>query len=114
MMVRPMINFCLSLLVAVLLSVHLRVPLALFQMVRRAQADFDGQIYQSDSCRSRFEVDNTRIFTFSEQQDIPCYFERIDFGTVDTRGFWPKSVCALLNKVHGTLPSSGEQRCDFQ
>ena len=109
-----MINFCLAVLVGVLLTAHLKVPFKLFQMVRTAQEEFDAQIYQKESCRSDFDGTNTRKFSFSFQQEIPCYFERIDFGTVETRGFWPKSVCLLLNHVHGTLNSSGDQQCDFQ
>ena len=40
-----MINILFALLVAMLLTAHLRVPSALMQMVGRAQADFDDQVF---------------------------------------------------------------------
>ncbi len=109
-----MINLCLALLVTVLVAAHLRVPFVLLDLARRAQADFDRQIFNGESCRSSYDETNTRTFKFSENDEIPCYFERIDFGTIETKSYWPKSVCLLLRHVHGKLNSSGEQQCDYQ
>lgn len=109
-----MINFILAILVAVLCNVHLRVPFMLLQLVGKAQEDFDGQIFAGDSCRSTFDGYNVRQFNFSHQDELSCYFERIDFGTVETKGHWPKSVCILLNRVRGKIHSLGAETCNYQ
>jgi hypothetical protein len=108
-----MTNFFLAILAAVLCTVHLRVPFALLQKVQKTQADFDSQLFSRDSCRSNFENSNTRLFRFSMQEELPCFFERIDFGTVETKGHWPKSVCIILTHVHGKSHPSGAETCSY-
>ena len=109
-----MINILFALLVAMLLTAHLRVPSALMQMVGRAQADFDDHVFSEETCRSNLAGINSRMFHFSSREEIPCFYERIDFGTVETKSQWPKSVCALLSFTDGTSNFFGEEQCNYQ
>jgi len=107
-------NVCLSMLIALLITVHLYVPKALMGAIQNALADFDGQIFMTDACRSNFEATKSRIFLFTNKERTGCYFQRLDYGTSDTRNRWPRSICTLLKHVNGNSQHVGEQLCDYQ
>ena len=109
-----MTNFFIAILAAVLVSVHVKLPVVLMHLVQAAQTDFDSQLSTGDSCRATFEISKFRIFSFSQQKELPCYFERIDFGTVETRGRWPKSVCFILEQMQEKPYSIGAETCSYQ
>jgi hypothetical protein len=109
-----MTNLFIAILAAVLVSVHVKLPFMLMHLAKEAQIEFDTQISTDNSCRSTFEESKFRKFSFSEQTELPCYFERIDFGALETRGHWPKSVCLILEQLQEKPYSIGAETCNYQ